>query len=529
MRRILGNRIIVLAAVFFLVFLAVCCNYYKIAVQERTSAADFSVSEVTISAGESQGTIFDRNMLPLTNREYQLVAVAVPRAENLDQLRSIAAEPASFEVAVRRGIPFAFRCKHRLPESESLTFFEIPLRYDSSTALHTIGYLSENSGASGIEYGYDRILRSPGGENSVTYGTDGFGNILMGEGKQVVRSGLQLTGVVTTLDSEIQRICEAQDIKKGAVVVSDIVTGDILGMASYPSYDRSELGSALTDADSPLINRCLYSYSVGSVFKLVTACEAMNEGMEGFVMTCNGWADVFGQRFACHKFDGHGQQTMTEAMVNSCNPYFIELSKCLDVEQFRGLAFDLGFGRQTHLCAGMTASAGVLPTVEELLIPAELGNFAFGQGKLTATPLQINQLTCAIASGGRLPLLRLIRGVTLDGQTVANEKSARRSEVMTSETAAELRLMMTKAVYSNPGSNAAPRYVRAGAKTSTAQTGRFDQEGNELCNGWITGFFPCNTPHYAVTVLCEDGGYGNDCAAPVFRDIADGIMTLGKG
>ena len=100
---------------------------------------------------------------------------------------------------------------------------------------------------------------------------------------------------------------------------------------------------------------------------------------------------------------------------------------------------------------------------------------------------------------------------------------------MTSETAAELRLMMTKAVYSNPGSNAAPRYVRAGAKTSTAQTGRFDQEGNELCNGWITGFFPCNTPHYAVTVLCEDGGYGNDCAAPVFREIADGIMTLGKG
>ncbi|MBQ3916038.1 MAG: penicillin-binding protein 2, partial [Ruminococcus sp.] len=152
----------------------------------------------------------------------------------------------------------------------------------------------------------------------------------------------------------------------------------------------------------------------------------------------------------------------------------------MDVQKFRKLAFDLGFGRQTHLCAGMTASAGVLPTVDELLIPAELGNFSFGQGKLTATPLQINQLTCAIASGGRLPMLRLIRGVTLDGRSVANEKSARRSEVMTSENAAELRSMMTKAVYSNPGSKAAPRYVRVGAKTSTAQTGRFDDEGNEL-------------------------------------------------
>ncbi|MBQ3916039.1 MAG: hypothetical protein II690_05565 [Ruminococcus sp.] len=323
MRRITGNRIIVMAAGFFFVFLGICCNYYRLAVQEQTAAADFSVSSLTINAGESQGTIFDRNMIPLTNREYQLVAVAVPKPDNLEKLRSIAAEPAEFEVSVRKGTPFLFRCKSKLPESADITFFEIPERYDSNTAVHTIGYLSENSGASGIEYGYDRILRTPSGENSVTYGTDGFGNILLGEGKQVVRSGLQDTGVVTTLDKDIQEICESKDIKKGAVVVSDIMTGDILGMASYPAYDRSDIGEAITSEDSPLINRCLYSYSVGSVFKLVTACEAMNEGMDGYVMTCGGWADVFGQRFACHKYDGHGQQTMTEAMVNSCNPYFI--------------------------------------------------------------------------------------------------------------------------------------------------------------------------------------------------------------
>ena len=528
MRRKTGNRIIVLAAVFFLMFLAVCCNYYRLAVQEQTTAADFSVTECIIDAGESQGTIFDRNMNHITNSNTQLVAVAVPRQEDYEMLRSVAADPAEFEVGFRLGKPFVFRCVRSLPESDALTFFELPQRYDSNIAVHTIGYLSENSGASGIEYGYDRILRSPSGENSVTYGTDGFGSILLGEGKQVMRSKLQETGVVTTLDMEIQELCEKQPVSKGAIVVSDIMTGDILAMASFPSYDRNDLSAAMESADSPLINRCLYSYSVGSVFKLVTACEAMNEGMDGFVMNCRGSAEIFGQRFACHKFDGHGQQNLTEAMVNSCNPYFIELSKCLDVERFRGLAFELGFGRLTHLCAGMTASAGVLPTVDDLLIPAELGNFAFGQGKLSATPLQINQLTCAIANGGDLPMLRLIRGITLDGKTVANEKSARRSKAMTGENSAKLRRMMTEAVYSNKNSNAAPRYVRVGAKTSTAQTGRFDQEGNELCNGWITGFFPCNTPCYAVTVLCEDGGYGNDCAAPVFRDIADGIMLLSR-
>ena len=121
----------------------------------------------------------------------------------------------------------------------------------------------------------------------------------------------------------------------------------------------------------------------------------------------------------------------------------------------------------------------------------------------------------------------LIRGITLDGETVGNEKLPRKSRVMTEETAQKLRKMMIAAVYENENSNARPQYIRAGAKTSTAQTGRYDENGEELCHAWITGFFPASAPTYAVTVLAEDGGYGNDAAAPVFADITDGIMNMG--
>ena len=176
----------------------------------------------------------------------------------------------------------------------------------------------------------------------------------------------------------------------------------------------------------------------------------------------------------------------------------------------------------------MTGSAGVLPTVKDLDIPAELANFSFGQGKLSATPLQVNQMTCAIANGGSVPSLRVIRGVTADGETIANEKPPQLSKVIDDDTAAGLRRMMTAAVRDNSSSNARSLIVSTGAKTSTAQTGRYDEEGNEYCHAWITGFFPAASPKYAVTVLAEDGGYGNDAAAPVFRSIAEGITVLDK-
>ncbi len=524
MRRHGERGVIMLTVVFFLMFFGLSLNFYRLAVERKYISAAAERSYITIHGGDSQGTIYDRNFKPFTNENMVITAVAVPSAVDLKTIEKIAEDKEKATADYKKGDPFAFVCTKKVEESAGLTFFEVPRRYgDEVIAPHVIGYLSDGEGASGIEYAFDTMLRTGNIENSVTYSTDGFGHILIGEGKSVIRSNKAETGVVLTLDSEIQKICEeaGENIEKGVIIVSDVKNGEILGLASFPDYDVENIAASLENENSPMINRAFYSYSVGSIFKLVTACEGINEGFGGYVDNCTGSYEISEQKFACHKHEGHGSENMTEAMTNSCNPYFISLSRCLDVQAFRDLAFSLGFGREIHLCAGMISSAGVLPTANELLVPAELANFSFGQGKLTATPLQINQMTCAIANGGELIMMRLVKGITVDGETVGNEKLPQKSRAISSDTAKEIRELMTAAVRKSENSNADAIYTQTAAKTSTAQTGRFDEKGEEYCHGWVTGFFPASSPRYAITVLVEDGGYGNDTAAPIFREIVD--------
>lgn len=525
------HGVLVLTAAFFISFTFIALNYYRIAAEQKDVPAAQLESTLTVEAGRCQGTIYDRNMRPLTNAATKHIAVAVPSALNREQTVEYAIDKESFYEQFDRGEPFVFDCSDKALESDGLTIFEVPVRYsEHQLAQHIIGYLSDNSGADGIEFAYDDILRNSFPENSVSYKKDGMGRILIGDGKKVFRSSSYKTGVVLTLDSDIQKICEdcGKGIKTGAIVCADIKTGDILGLASFPDYDISDLESVMNDSRSPLINRALYSYSVGSIFKLVTAAAAIEEGYGGKVYDCRGSIDVEGKCFNCHKLDGHGLQDMTEAMTNSCNTYFIDLAKCLDIAKYRRMAEYLGFGKENYLCAGITGSGGVLPTEKQLLVPAERANFAFGQGKLSATPLQITQLTCAIANDGNMPILRLIKGLTADGEALANEKDTRYSSAMSSDTAMELRKMMISAVRDNENSNARSKKMSVGAKTSTAQTGRLDENGEELCHAWITGFFPSRKPKYAVTVLIENGGYGNEAAAPAFREIAEKMKELGS-
>lgn len=523
----LGRGIIILTAVFFVIFCVIACNYCRLAFSGKYAQSVMNFSQVSISAGEIQGTIYDRNLLPLTNREKIYKAAAVPSVCDREGLAEYALNRDEFYRDFESGEPFVFECRKTTPESDGVTVFEMPVRYsEKSTASHVVGYLSEGKGADGIEYAYDSVLRGGSAENSVTYSIDGFGHVLIGDGKSVVRTKAE-GGVVTTIDSELQRVCEkcGRDIEKGAIVLADIKTGDILAMASFPSYSPTDIESALNDKNLPLINRTLYSYSVGSIFKLVTAAQAIAEGLGEYMYDCTGRISVNGKGFNCHKLNGHGMQDMSDAMTNSCNTYFIGLSQSIDAAEFRELAYTLGFGRENYLCAGITGSGGVLPTQKELTLPAELANFSFGQGKLTATPLQITQLSCAIAGGGKMPVLRLIRGITVDGESIGDEKQPQISQVLDEETADKLKQMMINAVRNNEDSNVRSVKISIGAKTSTAQTGRFDDKGTEFCNGWITGFFPAGKPKYALTVLVEDGGYGNDCAAPVFKEIAETIYS----
>jgi penicillin-binding protein 2 len=160
--------------------------------------------------------------------------------------------------------------------------------------------------------------------------------------------------------------------------------------------------------------------------------------------------------------------------------------------------------------------------MSELRVPAELANLSFGQGKLTASPLQICRFTVSIADGGVLPPVRLVMGLADDIESFSFEKPLSGERVMSERTAAFLRYAMYDTIQKSVRT-AIPTGVTAAGKTSTAQTGQYKPDGTEIVRVWFTGFFPYVKPKYAVTVICEDGISGTLTAAPVFADIATKI------
>ncbi|MDE5946161.1 MAG: penicillin-binding protein 2 [Oscillospiraceae bacterium] len=517
------KRIISVGAVIEVLFAIVIFRFFGLSsnTQYQKTASERYMSSIEVSG--SDGMIYDTNMELLVNEDFKYVCVGIPSKSDKKVMYENAENADEIIDGLKSNIPFTFESKEYIPADKNVYSFRVPERYSvNQTAQHLIGYTSQGEGVSGIEYAYNNLLRE-NGVNKINYMTDGFGYMLGGENLEVIRNPVNVKGIVTTIDKNIQKICEdaGSDIECGAIVVTEVSTGNIMAMASFPTYSVYTLEDDIKNENSPMINRTLYSYSVGSIFKLVTAFEAISSGFEDFQYNCTGSIDIDGRIYRCHNHSGHGIQNLEQAMINSCNTYFIELSRKFDISSFREKAFTLGFGREMSLASGIIGSDGVLPTEKDLSLSGELANFSFGQGKLTATPLQISQMTCAIANYGNMPVLRVIKGYTSDRISIQNEKKVQYAYTMDRETAFKLQYLMFSAVNKNENSNAKPRNTSVGAKTSTAQTDCFDEDGNEIYNSWITGYFPADKPQYAVTVLIENGGYGNDSAAPVFREIVE--------
>ena len=485
-------------------------------------------SQITITAGTAEGNIYDRNFHSFVNQKTNYYAFVNPTETSVCELLSHTEEITPVLNALKTGKPFSCQVNINQFSSPDITVLEVPERYsENPSAQHVLGYTLEHTGITGLESDYDEILRAVEDIASVSYTVDALGTVLPGAELLISPIKYRNSGIFTTLDIYIQHICEEQDIAKGAVVVMDVQTGDILAMASFPDYTPQNIGEAVSSADSPLINRCLYAYSVGSIFKLMTCATAYTQGKKSFIANCTGSADIKNQIFRCHKLTGHGVLDMKHAVIESCNSYFVQLSQYLQPALMRETAQNFGFGTQIPLTHSIISASGTLPRIKDLNLPAEMANFCFGQGLLTATPLQITQMTCGIANDGNMPIARLIRGITTDGQTLTEtEKAPMYARAVKQNAAYFLQNLMVAAINENQNSKAVPETVFAAAKTSTAQTGHYDENGTEYCHAWITGYFPIENPKYAVTVLVEDGGYGNDAAAPVFKEIADKITAL---
>lgn len=312
-----------------------------------------------------------------------------------------------------------------------------------------------------------------------------------------------------TLDADLQRACEAlaaQLMPRGCILIMDAATGEVLASVSAPTFDAQDVAASIRADDTSLINRPFAAFSAGSVFKVVLAAAAYEQGLDWFTHDCTGEIVVAGQTYRCAQGRAHGEVNLRGALEESCNTYFIKLGQLLGAEAIRDEAEHFGFGTAVQIAPGLAAAAGTLPDAETLENPGQLATFSFGQGSLTVTPLQITAMMNTVANGGVYRTPGFVQGITgADGMLTdpAAAESAPRT-VCDAATARVLRSMLASVVTDGIGHDAQPRHGTAGGKTGTAQTGQYNADGEELLNYWFTGFYPADAPQYTITVM-QDG------------------------
>lgn len=476
--------------------------------------------------------ICDCNGRLLVNEEYEKYALVDPADDNAFKVLPYAEDKNFYRSGMSGNLPFLCRVSADYISDDIDVFRKYVRNGGEQLAVHILGYTSENKGVCGIEYAYDDFIRKNCTVNKAEFSVNAVGNVIDGLYSNVEYAGEMNAAVITTIDKEIQRICEQvmaeNTAVKGAVVVMDVKSGEIRACVSCPAFDINNPAESLESNDAPFVNRAFSAYSVGSIFKLCTAAAALESGISpDFSYTCEGSINVNGQIFNCHKWGGHGEIDMSEAIEVSCNPYFIALSEYIDSELYIETAEKLGFGKETVFGEGLVSSAGYLPDEKELAVPAEKGNFSFGQGKLSATPVQICRMTAAIANNGMCPEPKLVLEIKDNDGYCEKVNYPINKRSVSYLTALKLREFMENVV--NADNSMSKSYIVSSAgKTSTAQTGRYNSDGSEQLNCWFTGYFPADFPEYAVTVLVEEGVSGNMSSAPLYKKIAEKITEYKK-
>lgn len=480
------------ALLFCILFLFVLLTMHLLFLSQNSvyptlSAADTGRSVVLY---QTRGQIYDRNFTPLTGGT---TLYTVSFGQN--------------EASVMPG---------KIDAGHSAVF-PMPQR-NTRLAQHIIGYCSDGIGVTGIENAYQDLLSADSQTAKATIRILGNGDTLPTSAVTLNLPPEQTDGVVLTLDYELQRILEdaMQDIEKGAAVCIDADSGEILAICSKPTF--TDPATALNAPDSPLYNRALAAYPVGSVIKPFIAAAALESGISPQMgNTCLGAITIGNIRFGCHRDTGHGTLNLYGALKESCNPYFIQLGLQLKPQVLLQTLQKFGFGQKIQLAPGITSASGNLPN--SALSPGEIANLSFGQGTLSATPLQICAAYAALANGGTFHTPSLVLGTTTDGAEYEASTKPIAQEILSAESTGVLQDALYQAVMESESSLAKPESGSICGKTGTAQTGRY-LDGEEILIGWFAGWFETEKNRtVAITVLCEDADSGNANAAPVVREV----------
>ena len=454
--------------------------------------------------------------------------------------------------------------QHRLP---GVVVSVVPTRdYPfGEMSAHVFGYIREVSGEQlkspaysdyllgdvvgqyGIEAELERYLRGERGTQGVV--VNARGNKIAEAYRSAETSGSNIT---LTIAHRVQLAADsALEGKKGAIVVMDVRSGDILALASAPRFAPAlftseipkDAWSALVDPkENKLSNRAVQgAFAPGSVFKIFVAAAALSEGVvtPKEKIWCPG-SLKFGKRvFKCHKHSGHGSVNMYEAIVQSCDVYFYTVGQRLGVDRINHYAQQLfGLGELTEV-SGRDESKGIIPSTkwketyfrreeDKKWYPGETLSVAIGQGAVTTTPIQIARSLAAVVNGGRVLKPRLVkRVVASDGRVLLDvpaEPEVLRTVDLDPEVIEQLKAAMVGVVADKRGTGhraALPEKfnIGVGGKTGTAQVASRESGNKEEDHAWFAGYAPADNPQIVAVALIENGGHGGVAAAPAVRKV----------
>ncbi len=433
---------------------------------------------------------------------------------------------------------------------------------EDSIAAHIIGYTGkggkmptgpinfnepmweESEGRAGFEKLFDRELTGDAGMKRLLF--DEEGNKLLEEQVKRPKPGGTL---VTTLNYKWQKLAEnvlRKGCKRGAFVVIDVITGEVLVMASRPSFDLNSFIPGISDEDyqalladkaRPLYSRAYQSaYPPASAFKPIVALAALNNGTVTERSTVYSPASI---RIGNHTFRNwsatpEGSINVRRALARSCNTWFYQVGIDVGPSTYLGLARRLGMGERSGLPL-IDETSGIVPNDEYMMrrhgrniLDGDTANMSIGQGDLLASPLQVAQAMAGIANGGALPKLQLIRQIQdTRGRVTKAMLPERKLWLGVDEVAVEIvRDGMHDVVAKGYGTgrSAGLSYTTLCGKTGTAQWG--PKALNQRL-AWFAGFLPLENPRYAFAVLYEGSPgqtvSGGRMAAPMVRNFFEPI------
>jgi len=406
----------------------------------------------------------------------------------------------------------------------------------SSSLTQVLGFTTiDNVGQAGLEAYYNKYLTGVNGyllEETDVKGIE-IDNTLTSYVPSIPGLNIELTidiNIQKFVESALIKLMEEQKPKKASGIVMNPKTGEIIAMATMPNFDlnnvpRNDINYLMETVKNINI---VDVYEPGSTFKCVTMANAIEQGAATLDNTFfdPGYRMVDGEKIKCWKLTGHGMQTLSEGLCNSCNSVFVDLALRLGKDKMYEMFKTFGFGELTGVDF-YGESRGIIMNYDYSKT-VDLARMGFGQA-IASTPLQLINAICSIVNGGNLYKPYFVKSITdVNGKLVSQTEPQLIGKTISKETSDIMKNMMLDVIKQYSGYNAFIPGFDMGGKTGTSQKYADGRLSGEYIASFV-GTFPADDPDYVVLIVVDEPGgisyYGSIAATPYAKLIIEDIIT----